>query len=57
MDVEDWLYITGITLIAVGAGLFHPGAGLTCAGMGLAFPFVLSMVRRPPGPPKGAEKK
>lgn len=50
MDREDWIYLAAVSLIAIGAGLFHPGAGLICAGVGGAFPFVLAMVKgvRPP---------
>lgn len=45
MDRDDWIYLGAVSLVALGAGLFHPGAGLICAGLGAAFPFVLAMVR------------
>lgn len=50
MDREDWIYIGAVALVAVGAGLFHPGAGLICAGIGVGFPFVQTMARgvKPP---------
>lgn len=49
MDREDWMYLSAVSLVALGAGMFHPGAGLVCAGLGTAFPFVLKMLLgRPP---------
>jgi hypothetical protein len=45
MDREDWIYLGAVSLVAIGAGLFHPGAGLICAGIGVGFPFVQSMAR------------
>lgn len=44
MDREDWLYLLGAALVALGAGLFHPGYGLACAGLALVFPALLSML-------------
>lgn len=44
MDKEDWLYLISVALTACGCGWWlHPGAGLICAGVGVAFPFVLKM--------------
>jgi hypothetical protein len=54
MDRDDWMYAAGVGLIAAGAALFHTGYGLACAGAGLVFPFVLSMLRGRP-PDKGAD--
>jgi hypothetical protein len=45
MDREDYMYAGGVLLIAAGAGTFHLGYALACAGAGLVFPFVLSMLR------------
>lgn len=45
MDREDWIYLGAVALVAVGAGLFHVGAGLICAGIGVGFPFVQTMAR------------
>jgi hypothetical protein len=52
IDLGDALYASGVILIAVGAGWFHPGAGFMAAGCGVVFPFVLAMVRGG-APPKG----
>lgn len=52
MDRLDWLYAVGVLLAATGAGVFHVGLGLACAGAMLAFPSVLSMLRSGRGPDK-----
>ncbi len=48
MDRDDWIYLASVILASTGAALFHPGAGLICAGAGTAFPFVLAMLRSGP---------
>jgi hypothetical protein len=45
VDVGDVIYAGSVVLVASGAGQFHLGAGLICAGLGSAFPFVLVMLR------------
>lgn len=45
LDLSDVIYICAVVLVACGAGEFHRGAGLICAGLGAAFPFVLVMLR------------
>jgi hypothetical protein len=45
VDVGDLIYVGSVLLVASGAGQFHLGAGLICAGLGSAFPFVLVMLR------------
>jgi hypothetical protein len=45
VDVGDVIYVGSVVLVASGAGQFHLGAGLICAGLGSAFPFVLVMLR------------
>lgn len=52
MDKDDWIYATGILLISAGAGVFHLGAGLACAGLGIVLPYAIAMVRGGKGPPK-----
>lgn len=51
MDREDYLYAAAIALVGLGVGLFHPGAGMACAGFMLAVSPVVSMLRGGP-PPK-----
>lgn len=48
MDREDWIYLVSVALVALGAGMFHPGAGFVCAGIGTALPFLLTMFRGRP---------
>lgn len=45
MDREDWLYAAAIVAVGVGVGWQHIGAGLACAGVMLALPPVVSMLR------------
>ncbi len=48
MDREDYLYVFGVLLVAVGAGLsLNPGAGLACAGFGVLLPFFRSKGKGP----------
>jgi hypothetical protein len=46
IDLSDVIYAGGVALVALGAGWFHPGAGLICAGLGTTFPFVVMMLSR-----------
>jgi len=48
MDRDDVLYVFGVLLVAVGAGIsMNPGAGLVCAGFGVLVPFFRSKRKGP----------
>lgn len=52
MDREDWLYLGAMVLIDAGATLFHPGLGLVCVGVMLAFwPIMARICSAGKGPP------
>lgn len=51
MDRQDALYLVSAILIAGGAALFAPGAGLIVLGLMLALPFVAAFFTE-----KGPEK-
>jgi hypothetical protein len=45
-DYSVAYFWSGVSLVSIGAGLFHPGAGLMLAGLALAFAGMVG------GPPK-----
>lgn len=44
MDRQDISYLISVAMIAVGAGMYHVGAGFICGGIGIGLPFVISMI-------------